>query len=348
MLRVLFSPGSAPTGSDDDYYLNLTKKAVTESKVDLLAVELLGRQHLTWELVASAIPPIRLTAGVRAFVGSRGSVADTTFNDAGEDAAGYGFPPAAGYVFNLTNIAEGGAPIHDAKQFVNASGMAEGLVGDHLPIVVYYYPVLAHSPFLPKNATGTRYWTMVASPEPDMHGSREQSVWFRYQQIECAGADMSPPCKIVGSPMYWDTYWWSRCPAGACGQTNSAGPVNASSAAGFYASLLENRRWWAAELAAEGMMQLSLPSPTSTNGTWLHTQFTHNIILGMITWHDTWGPRYGVLPGYGETPSHFARSRHTLTAAREQALLCKTAFRTHSPRPPWAPWKWARCRTPRG
>ena len=39
-------------------------------------------------------------------------------------------------------------------------------------------------------------------------------------------------------------------------------------AAGFYAVLLENRRWWHAELAAEGMMDLSsLPSPSSTNGT---------------------------------------------------------------------------------
>ena len=75
-------------------------------------------------------------------MGSRGSVADTTFNDAGEDASGYGFPPALGYVFNLTNMAEGGSPIIDPSQYVNSSLMAEGLVGGHLPIVIFYYPVI--------------------------------------------------------------------------------------------------------------------------------------------------------------------------------------------------------------
>ena len=38
-------------------------------------------------------------------------------------------------------------------------------------------------------------------------------------------------------------------------------------------------------------MQLSLPSPPSTNGTWLQQQVTHDIVLGMITWNDKWGPR---------------------------------------------------------
>ena len=27
----------------------------------------------------------------------------------------------------------------------------------------------------------------------------------------------------------------------------------------------------------------------------------HHVIESMITWFDTWGPRYGVLPGYGIT-----------------------------------------------
>ena len=57
------------------------------AKEDVLAVKLLT-QEITWERVASAVPPIR-RAGVRTFVGSRGSYADTTFNDQGEDAAGY-------------------------------------------------------------------------------------------------------------------------------------------------------------------------------------------------------------------------------------------------------------------
>lgn len=79
-------------------------------------------------------------------------------------------------------------------------------------------------------------------------------------------------------------------------QTLASGPVNASSAAGFYANLLRNRRWWAAELAAEGMHELSLPSPASTNGSFLALQATHSIVRSMITRQNVWEPRYGGLP----------------------------------------------------
>ena len=92
------------SASDDDYYLNLTKRAAVANKTDVLAVKLLS-MDVTWVRVASAVPPIR-KAGVRTFVGSRGSVADTTFNDAGEDAAGYGFPPPLAFVFNQTWAAD--------------------------------------------------------------------------------------------------------------------------------------------------------------------------------------------------------------------------------------------------
>eukprot|EP01049_Picozoa_sp_SAG25_P010596 SAG25_NODE_1175_length_3692_cov_3.215419_2_plen_448_part_00 len=317
--------GSAPSGSDDDYYLDMNKSAAVGSKVDILAVKLLNHSGgVTWDLVEGAVPPIR-RAGVRAFVGSRGSVADTTFNDAGEDAAGYGFPPALSFVFNLTNLAEGGTPIgppiRPSKQnphpppsdYINQSAMAEGLVGGHLPIVVFYYPVAADTPYLPKDAKGSRYWTMVASGEPDMKGSTQQSVYFRYQQLECAGPQMKAPCHMVSPPQYWDTYWWTRAPGG--GVTNSSGPSASASASVFYRSLLDNRRWWGAELAAEGMHALSLPSHgTTTNGTRLVTQFHANIIKGMITWHDSWGPRYGVLPGYGIAMQNGFQDTHTGTA----------------------------------
>ena len=39
-------------------------------------------------------------------------------------------------------------------------------------------------------------------------------------------------------------------------------------------------------------MTVQLPGGKQTNGTWLATQMTHNLIRGMITWHNTWGPRY--------------------------------------------------------
>ena len=80
-----FSKGYEVYGSahDDDFYLNLTKDAVHSSTTaDILGIKLLSRNysHLTWELVASAVPPIRNSGGARAFTGSRGSSVDTTFS----------------------------------------------------------------------------------------------------------------------------------------------------------------------------------------------------------------------------------------------------------------------------
>lgn len=140
------------------------------------------------------------------------------------------------------------------------------------------------------------YWTMVAGGNPDMAGSREQQVWFRFQQIWCHGPEMQPPCQLDGAPQFWDTFWWSRSPgsgedATESGAVNST-PTATAAASGFYANLLRVRQWWDAELTVEGMFELSLPSPESTNGTWLITQARHNVILGMITWNEKWGSRY--------------------------------------------------------
>ena len=224
--------------SDDDFYLDVGKKAAVANKSDVLALALLADEAgVSWRSVASAVPPIRRTGTSRTWVGSRGSTADTTFTDAGEDAAQYGFPPALSYVFNLTNEAEGGSFLQFGKTpatkrdvaYVNSSGMAEGLVGGHLPIVVFYYPLLppcnastsaptadspaaagagagtgaggaggpapvaSCSPFYSGSAEKSRFWTMVASGTPDMQGSREQQVWFRYQQVECEGRDFQVP-----------------------------------------------------------------------------------------------------------------------------------------------------------
>ena len=60
-----FSKSYSVYGSADDqsYYLNLTKQAVMQDKADILAVKLLSSNYsfLTWQIVASAIPPIRHT-----------------------------------------------------------------------------------------------------------------------------------------------------------------------------------------------------------------------------------------------------------------------------------------------
>ena len=117
-------------------------------------------------------------------------------------------PSYQGYVMNLTAIANGEPPIADFLQYVNFSAMAEGLLGggDGYPNLVFYFPLL------PQNFSGfgaSRYWTMVASPVPDMQGGRQQSVWFRFQQLRCAGVHLTPPCALVGVPQYYDTYWYS-------------------------------------------------------------------------------------------------------------------------------------------
>ena len=72
-----------------------------------------------------------------------------------------------------------------------------------------------------------------------------------------------------------------------------------ANASGFYANVLRVQRWWAAELAAEGLMELALPATSATNGTWLVQQSTFAFVRSMISREDTWHPRYGVLPGYG-------------------------------------------------
>jgi hypothetical protein len=117
-------------------------------------------------------------------------------------------PSYQGYVMNLTAIANGEPPIADFLQYVNFSAMAEGLLGggDGYPNLVFYFPLLR------QNFSGfgaSRYWTMVASPVPDMQGGRQQSVWFRFQQLRCAGAHLTPPCALHGAPQYYDTYWYS-------------------------------------------------------------------------------------------------------------------------------------------
>lgn len=278
-------------GAEDNYYLNLTKRAVMSAKADVLAVKLLSANytHLTYELVKSAVPPMVKT-GVRTFVGSRAASVDTSLSDLGEDANGYGFPSVSSRVINLTNIAAGGLPIADIQKHINTSFVADGMVGGHLPVVRFSFPIRQDSPYLaPGQTNGTsRYWDMVAAGAPDMKGSREQTVWFKFQEIRCDST-----CTLVGSPQFYDTYWWSNSPS----NSTDLWPSHSSSAAGFYSNLLENRRWWASELAAERMMELTLPSPLSTNGTYLKTQAMASVIKAMITRKGTWHPRYGVNPG---------------------------------------------------
>ena len=67
----------------------------------------------------------------------------------------------------------------------------------------------------------------------------------------------------------------------------------------FYTNMLATMSYWEKELAAEEMVQLSLPDTTLNNGTWMVNQAYFSVVRSMISREDTWHPRYGVMPGYG-------------------------------------------------
>eukprot|EP00911_Craspedida_sp_UC1_P000935 UC1_evm4s707 len=318
-------------GIDDDYYLGLGKTTVLNAKWDMLGQSILHNCSVserygdfcepTWQRVERAVPVMRYSggnqaarsggpsgewmcspyypeSGVRTFVGSRSASVDATFSDHADDCTDNGFPRPQSYVMNLTAIAHGEPGIHDFITYVNFTGMADGMVGGVIPNVIFYFPIL------PQNfsgyGTGHRYWTMIASPVPDMQGGREQSVWFRFQQLVCpanAGwpSYKSDACKLRGKPQYYDTYWYSSNPI----TERWIRPELAANASGFYANILATVRYWDNTLSSEGMMQLSLPDTPGCNGTWLAQQAVGGLVRNMISRDNTWHPRYGVLPGYG-------------------------------------------------
>ncbi|KOO26820.1 tat (twin-arginine translocation) pathway signal sequence domain protein [Chrysochromulina tobinii] len=323
---------------DESYYLGLGKKTVLAAKWDMLGDAIVnqcetktpttGLCEPTWSRVERAVPVMRYSqgnkdatgnefmcspyeeeSGVRTFTGSRSASVDATFSDHADDCTDNGFPRPQGYVMNLTAIANGEPPIQidGWKKYVNFSGMAEGLVGLPSPNLVFYFPLLTQN-F--STWGGSRYWTMIASPVPDMQGGREQSVWFRFQQLKCAGPAMAPPCALHGKPQYYDTYWYSYSPI----TSRWIRPELMANASGFYANILAVQRYWEAELAAEGMMALELPETPTTNGTWLEQQSVFAFVRSMISRDDTWHPRYGVLPGYGITLQDGFQDTFTSTA----------------------------------
>jgi hypothetical protein len=250
---------------DSEYYLGMNKTVVLKTKWDMMGQQILhgcspserlnGSDFCepTWAHIERAVPVIRYSrgdrnargggsrewmcspygteTGVRTFVGSRSSSVDATFSDHADDCSDNGFPRPQTYVMNLTAIAEGEPAIKDFITYVNFSAMADGLVGVVQPNVIFYFPILKQNY---SGWTGSRYWTMIASPVPDMEGGREQSVWFRFQQIICDGGGMdraspsasypgtirgSKPeddsdetCRLKGLPQYYDQYWYSNSP----------------------------------------------------------------------------------------------------------------------------------------
>ena len=284
-----YAPYSTYWTDDSMYYLGLGKAAVANASTDILGEKLLRDETaLSWSAVERAVPVIRssgkgesegsICRGIRTLVGSRGASVDIAMDDQGNtcqlDAN------VVSYAINMHNKAVG-AP----TQTNNGSITADGSVGDVLPTAIFYLPMQD------VNTSINRYWTYLAVPIPDIcpqpaNGCREQNVMFRLQQLECAGPDKRPPCKLVDWPLYWDSYWYSRFPGANASDTQKqtllTGPVNATSSSEFYSALLASRKWWTAELEREGMMQLHLPSPGSTNGTWLERQAKKAIVRSMM------------------------------------------------------------------
>ena len=330
-----YEPYWQGSAADAEYFLGLDRAEVLAAKWDMLGAELLRRGDPTFACVRRrggptfarvrrALPPIRRSGGdggagpqcnvyaagggVRTFVGSRSASVDATFSDHAEDCSANGFPSVQSYVINLTSVAMDEPTITDFSSYLNFTAIADGLVGGHLPAAAFYFPILRQN-F--STFGGSRYWTMIAAPVPDMRGGREQSVWFRFQQLRCARADLGPPCDLHGPPQYYDTYWFSSSPIPS---SRWVRPELRANASGFYSNLLELHRWWGAELAAEGIVDLSLPETAQTNGTWLRDQAVHSVVRSMISRDDTWHPRYGVLPGYGITLQDGFQDTFTATA----------------------------------
>ena len=294
--------------SDHEYYLGFGRQTVANATTDILGAKLLEATEITWAAVERAVPPIRASGrggewgtnckGVRTFVGSRDAAYDATIDDLGHVIPGHDWDGCSS-VRQIDTIAiqAYNDAVHQPKQTYDAGGAADGIVGGAIPTAIFYLPMRVN------NTPTYRYWTTFVAAVPDMAGNREQDFWYRYQQIECSGQQMKPPCKLHTHPEYWDTYWFARFPGANASdtlkETLRTGPVRPSSARGFYQTLLSNRRWWAAELRTEGTHELKLPSPASTNGTWLYLQATHAMIKSMISRESTWHPRYGVSPGYG-------------------------------------------------
>ena len=324
-----YAPFTTNWTDDADFYLGLTKAAVANATSDIMGAKLLNdhaKNGVSWDAVAAAVPPIRHNGpvaaggwgsnchGARTFVGSRSAAVDTTFDDHGGDCNWEGWPSWESYAVNMHNKAVG-AP----QQAYNSSISGDGNVGGVLPTAVFYLPMFDNGTSI------NRYWTYFAVAVADIcptpaNGCREQAVLFRFQQLQCAGPNKQPPCTMVDWPMYWNSYWYSRFPGANATdteqQTLQTGPTNATSSSEFYEALLGNRHWWDAELAKEGMMELSLPSSpkTATNGTWLHQQAVQSIVRSMITRENTWHPRYGVRPGYGDVSHDGLTEVFTATA----------------------------------
>jgi hypothetical protein len=207
----------------------------------------------------------------------------------------------------------------------------EGLWGGHLPIVTYHFalgnsthysgnckppqkPCQAHPKRCcgPSDDDGTHTqqgtemvgangwveWTAV--PVPDMEGNLEQDLFFRVIKVR--------PDGTVADVRYFNTYGMRGIDLpGLDPSVNDNAtvpgmghPVGSKTAGQFYATVLEQQRYWDQTFAAEspvGMAKLNLPT---AEGKLLRDQAVHSLVRDMISKYNTWFPNYGTLPNdYG-------------------------------------------------
>ena len=146
------------------------------------------------------------------------------------------------------------------KDAFNMTGELERLWGEYLPIISFYYPRLAGG-----------FIEFTAVPKPDMEGSMEQDAFFRLQMTADNGT--------VLKAQFYDNYAYTAGAFQSPKQVPASGePKDSVVANDFYATLLEQRRWWAAELTNEGIMGVTLPADKGTDGVRLHHMARHSII----------------------------------------------------------------------
>jgi hypothetical protein len=82
-------------------------------------------------------------------------------------------------------------------------------------------------------------------------------------------------------------------------------PSGSAIAVDFYAEVLRQRDYWTATLQTEGMMNFTLPG---ADGILLRDQAVHVLVRDMISRHDFFWPKYGILPGLYGQPGNGAPS----------------------------------------
>ena len=262
------------TVADKDSYLGLGKAAVMKATHDVLGAALLakvGGFHLAD--VEAAVPPMRTIAGPWTWTATRESAVDIALTPGGDDKGSMGLPTPAKIQFTpLFNE----TPVAKMEIRGRTFDMWDGLVGGHLPVLVFFFPDSNVS-------ASSKYWEMTIAPVP-FGGGNEAPVHIRYVRVEHGDVQKS---------RYFNNF------AQNCESTS----INTSEPSSqYYANLLDQHHFWL-DVFDEGA-QIDLPKRNDTDGAMLVDQMKHARVRDMITRNQGVWPRYGESPGYGGTANN--------------------------------------------